>query len=376
MPPPAPTPPASPNTPTPANQAFQAFGGLIGSVIRVSTGLAGMTTIVSAIGSGLKAVGNSLQIVGGLFYALVSPLAGLKMVGTGVLNLFTNLVTALGKAIFGLFTLGAAAAPQGIQTFAKVLEYLTSVIGSVATPIFTVLTAAVLTLADVLMGPMLQATDAVAKWLADHLVGAIKGTITFFVNLIDIGDLVITKLRNFGDYMLIVAKMIQLGFTLVMAGLSKAAAYILDFIPGLGNASKALEAWSDSSTEASSQLVDEIDGVLAGIDKRNEEQGKRSEERRKSVAAGGGIDTAINGLLKMFGLNISSVITEMRRGMGANANVGFSGLTDVQKTIQTQAFQSSISSRQLNVQQAILDKLSAFASRFQGNVAGQGAIVQ
>jgi hypothetical protein len=51
-------------------------------------------------------------------------------------------------------------------------------------------------------------------------------------------------------------------------------------------------------------------------------------------------------------------------------------LTDVQKTIQNQAFQSSIGSRQLGVQQAILDKLSGFAARFQGNAAGQAAIVQ
>lgn len=375
--PPAQPPPGTPTSSqnTQLTQAGSAFGQLLGSVIRVSSGIAGMTTIFSAAGNAIKAMGNGVKAVSGLFVMLVSPMTGFVMVLTGGLNGITNFVQAIGKAVTGLFMLGAAAAPQGIQTFAKVLDYLTSVIGSIATPVFLVITAAVLTVADALAGPMLAATEAVAKWMADNLVSAIKETVGFFVKLYDWGDYVIVKLQNFADYMLIVAKMIQLGFTLAMAGISKAVAYVLDFIPGLGDVSKALDAWSDASVQVSSDLVDEISGIVDGIDKRNDDQAARSADRKKSLEAGGGIDTTINGLLKGFGGNLGAVITEMRRGMAEKGNVGFSGLTDVQKTIQTQAFQSTISGRQLDTQIKILDILSGMAQRFDVNRPNNPAVV-
>lgn len=256
-------------------------------------------------------------------------------------NRLTNTVIATGLAFVG-FAAALRAAPGALEAFGEVMTYFSTILGSVATPVVVVFMAVVLAVAEMLRGPMLSATKLVAEWLGKNLWNSIAT--------------VVVKLQNFGDYMSIVGKFIQMGFLTIMEGISRAVAYVIDFIPGLGGASKALSDWADATGAANKEYAGEVTKLIEGIDKRNKDLAENKnpiQEFGKDFKEG-------------FGKNLDTIMNSMDAATAKKGNVGFSGIGEISKTIQGQAFQSDMAGRTLQVQQQIRDILKEMRGDFMG----------
>lgn len=283
-------------------------------------------------------------LVGGLknlTFALLPAIASVKGVN-GAFSLLTDrsasLTASIAATSAAIVALGAAALPGGFEILGQVVTYLAAVIGSVATPIFLVMMGSVMVLADMFRGPLLTATREVATWLANNLQPAIEGVVRGFL--------------TFSDYMTVTANTIRMvflaaagGILTIVQGVMRAVEWVLGKIPGMGSAGKAVGKGAD-------ELGTWIDGIKEAIrseSKEADEALKRIADRQKEGRGQGQAGAAAQNFMGSLAGKIEQILKTASFAMAQKANVGFTGIADVAKQVQMQAFQSDIQTQILKV---------------------------
>lgn len=339
-----------------AAELGEAIASLNGQILSLAGGLAGFAGIISGLEKGLNLV---TKVATNLANAVISTVSAVPIFGEalgiatdGLSKVASATITLVRGAIeagAGLIALGLAATPGGFKVLGEVVNYLTTVLGSALAPIAVVVIAAIATVADYFMGPMLDAMGVVTEWLGNNLFAAT-------VRLVDIFDTAYVKIANFADYLIIVADFIKLGWQTAtygvlkaLDGLNHAIGWIVDKIPFTGKAGKEIMAREDIGKLADKALdemrgsVSDIDNRRFGIERRNTALEERKANRPEAVAAG--MDTFIK--------NLKSTVQGVNVALAEKGNLGFTGLADIAKVIQRQAFQDDFQARTLNLQARI-----------------------
>lgn len=354
--------------------AGSAFSNLVGQVARAGAGIAGMATLASAASSAMDAFGKSLkagvQVLAVPFKALVSTVKGVvdgiakstgglaAAIGGGIgggiaglltgiiggvadalksiIKAFTSLTDATLKLTTGLFELGAAAAPGGMEAFGHVLDYATAVLGKVGIPVFVALNTAVLTVIEHFSGPLNQASQAFAKWIGQYLVSAIDKTIEFLeVDLPNAVSATIDWLKEFGKAVQSAWHEISLlnqSMEMWAEGISRGFHRVNEMI-GIDSGGHA-SGFGGGKGEWLKQILG-----TNPFEKTPEAIASEQKQAQRSQHA-----AAVK-------KNLDDFLADMAASFAKKANVGYSGVADIHKTIQNQAFGGSIQQRALAEQQ-------------------------
>jgi hypothetical protein len=228
------------------------------------------------------------------------------------------------KATAALGAMGAAALTGGFGVLADVTEILTTAIGAVAVPVFAMLAAAALTVAECFRGDLLKAGEKVAGFLANNLLpvlGVFKANIAHVV----------------------------FAFNLLISAVTNTAIMLLQLIPGAsGPKDAAMRFHKDFVREAVKWAVAMQDANANWNNK---------------LGNGGGGNGGGNGLLAMFRDNLGKVIQSLEMASARQANVGFSGIADVWKQVQMAAFQSQLEEEKRRFRLENLGLLRKFLDR-------------
>lgn len=215
--------------------------------------------------------------------------------------------TAAKGAYDTLKGLAASALPQGMKQVDTAFDILAGTIGQVVAPAFVMIGAGALTLAQQIAGILAPNMDSLAQAFADMAGVAVR---------------CVEALTTFAK------KTSEQG----IGGLATSVGKMGVFGPG-GMAAAYLFGKSD-------------DPVSAALDTARNPTGK-----------------GVNGedLLQEFTKNFSDMVADMKQGISATG-VGFKGIADAGKQIQTQAFQSNMQQKQLDMftkMVALLEKISS-----------------
>lgn len=311
---------------------IKAVEGLVG-VIKDNKNI--FDPIINAVGHSATAISASLPYIGVVF-------AAIGVVANAIL-LFAS---ALGQAVSGLIQLGLAALPGGLKVFGDVMEYVTSVVGSFLGPAITVFLAGLLTLADVLLGPMKEATDT-------FIDEAMNGTITVMATFVNVAKKVVELLPE------IVKWGVQVGGALVQA-----ANAFINSIFGVGiNLYNALQPFINAIKRLALFMIHFLPSVVKPLSPTGEGP---FDAAKKAIAAIPGIPEKFKNAFTMVAgksteqrikENLPAVISAMELELGKKGNIGFSSIADVQKQVQMNAIQNDIQARTLQVQIDILNTL-------------------
>lgn len=249
--------------------------------------------------------------------AILNSIASVSQALQGLAKVTGELVKVTPAATAALTSLGAAALPGGFTVLAQTVQYMTSIIGTVAVPVFGVVAAAGLTLADMFKDTLLSAAKAVATWFTENLIPAIKLVV----------DACSFLAEKFAD---------------TQQGLATGMAWI----------GEKLGLVEKGTTD-----------VLRGDDIRA--RARQQQAQAAAPAGGGAAAPAGGGIMDKFVENFGSIVQSIRQGMAQQAKYGFSSLTEAAKQIQMQAFQSDMQKKLFDVQKSALDILESMLKEFQ-----------
>lgn len=321
-----------------------ALQNLVGQVARAAAGIAGVATIASAASSAMESMAHAANALTAPIRALLSLDFGkLLEIPGSLVKAFVSLTDAALKLTTGLFELGAAAAPGGMEAFGHVLDYATTVLGKIAIPVFVALSTAVLTIVEHFSGPLQTASIAFAKWIGQYMIAAIDKTIEFLEE--DLPNAIrstIETVQGFGS-----------ALKKLWDWLAEAYAKI--------NGPGAVDDLNKTKPQAAA-LEEYRQAMLAG-DKAGMQRwakqaglghvGAKGPERTEDMTFDTPIDRsrARKGSRDAATRNLDQLLADMAASFAKKANVGYSGVADIHKTIQQQAFGGSIQQRQLTEQE-------------------------
>ncbi len=316
------------------------------------------------------------------FDALASIITSAFSVLSHLMTAFTSLTDAALKLTTGLFELGAAAAPGGLKAFAQVMEYATAVVGRVATPIFVALATAVLAIVRYFEGPLTAATLIVAEWIGVHMVDAISAIITaiekavaFFSEALPAA--VKTTIAFFKDD---IPDAFNTFVDSVYDSTDALVAFAKDLNEGARNAKSVLTVLFGSVTD----MIDDANernnregqaGQLGpNAARRAAERAAKGEQFTGGGAGGdfGLVDSKAGKIADLIGQSMHDLLQAMRDAFAQQANVGYSGIADIHKTIQMQSFKGNIQADILNENiktNGILNRMEQLLSK-RGAAAG------
>lgn len=275
-------------------------GATLGAVAVLSQINAPLAKLVGSAGTAYKA----LQAFGE-----GSTGAGFTAAGAAI-GLF---VSAAKEAYGTLKGFAAAASPNGTKALDQAWQLLSGTVGTVLTPMFTLLAAAVAAAAETLAADLEPHLDEVAQWYADH----IDDFVDFGKAIVDATEAVIDFvkwLHNHGTD---------------ITGVSVQGDNIEFGNPlGLGGAIGAHLAGADEPQPAAP-------GANGGAKPGRAFAG----DEKPRGAPPKGNDGFLSGMLGIF----NDMVKDMAASVGGRGR--FSGIADVQKQIQQNAFQSSMEQR-------------------------------
>lgn len=299
--------------------------------------------------------------------------------------LFGQLIAGLGNVIGGLIQLGIAALPGGLETFNDVISYVATVVGSAFAPAIVLVMAGLVTLADMLSGPVLAGVTAfldggVDKWLAvieDWIAQFITWTNGFIGGAEALLQGIwwfVSAVREVGKFLIAYGPMlIGAWFGSVFGPLGAAigafVGLVLSIIAKLGGGVNRPDRSKGEVTPEQHRKNLETraraEGLPPGwvdeqLEREKKEKAKNIGPQFPRLPGAPKLDqlfdkTKINDSLKS---NLAAVVSTMQTHQGEKANLGFTGIAEVQKQIQMQAFQSEIEARKLRVQEQILRELT------------------
>lgn len=249
-----------------------------------------------------------------------------SMTAKGLNSTLSTFGAAVAKTTAGIVALGAAALEGGFKTLSTTIQYFVAVVGSVATPVFAVLAAIILTVADMFRDQLLNAARNVAAMLANNVVPQLQtmaNVIGAFVDVVDAG------------MALLVAS-----FKATQVAIAAFVEWMLSFIPG-GRSNQEIVAGAAADFGA---IFLEWEKKMQDIDQRLKGRNVLGVGPGGAGGAGGGDFAA------KLADNLEAVIQDLQKNLGDRGNVGFSAIGDIGKTIQQQAFQSNIQQRLLDTQ--------------------------
>jgi hypothetical protein len=216
-----------------------------------------------------------------------------------------NFAAATAKATTALTALGASGLEGGFTVLGQTVRYFTSVIGAVAAPVFVATSAAVLTVAEAFRGPMMTATQAVAKVMND--------LIPVVGNLMDAMGRAVNFLTER-------AKEAKEGI----------------FDPWWAAFKHFWGFQAQREGGALQPLAKAIQGVVPGVNA----DGRQAQAQANAPGQEGG------GFVGAFVRNLDKVIQALQVEMNRGGTGGFSDLADVHRQVQMKAFQSELQAQQ------------------------------
>ena len=333
------------------------FNDIFNSVARVVGSFAGLTQVVQGIEALFKGLMGSVTGV----FKVLKGLATLDITSIlgGLMNLreaFTNLWKGALKLAEGLMLLGIAALPGGFKVMAEVLQVLVSTIGQFMTPIIIVVGAALLTLAEQLKGPMASAMK--------FMIGVAVILAKVLAIVIDAFSFVINIAIAVVQVALLPLKTAILVCVLAVGSFIKALGEIIDYIPGTGDFGKNLQTAGDNAMGlATAGFKDVAQDLFDPI--------LRSQESLASLLSGlTGLGSSTESAMSK---NMAKMVSASRRNDPNAAQPGFSGIADLWKQIQMQAFKDPIATEQLKINTQMLGRLDRLVNIFEGtNAIGLG----
>jgi hypothetical protein len=331
---------------TPA--VFEQDAGVFSSII---TSAQQMASAFASLGPGLFQVVAPLNAFGGALRQLTNTLQASSKEGAGgffagVVGGFGKVAAAAGLAGGALMALAGGSLLGGFEVLGDAVKYLVAVIGSALAPVFVVLIAGILTLADQLRGELAPAAEGAGDSFG-VLVGVVSSVVDGFMILIDGLKIVWHSLKIGFDAFV---NMIDTAGT----RLGEAVVQLMSFIPGSGVSKKdaALDMAADEkalaqrSTQRKSEGQEHLNAIGAAVGDIT---------RRASGAPGADGKTTRENMAS----NLDSVMKALTQAAGQNskANVGFSGIADVWKTMQMNTIQSDIQARTLDTQMKTLENV-------------------